>query len=142
MNCWKKYIASLDHYEQMRDDLACDAEAAQVPEELATNLEVGFEEAVVNVINYSGSEHIWIKTTVDAHFFNIEIIDHGVEFNPLVINDPRAFDDSPLEEREPGGFGIFLIKETFEKLEYAREDFEGASANHLSLSLRIDQNEI
>lgn len=142
MNNLKKYVASLDCYEQMREDLIRDVEAAQVPEALITNLEVGFEEAVVNVINYSGSENIWIKTDVDAHFFNIEIIDHGVEFNPLIVNDPRAFDDSPIEEREPGGFGIFLIKETFEKLAYSREDFDGQPANRLSLSLRIAQNEI
>ena len=141
MNCWKKYIASLDHYEQMRDDLSHDAEAAHVPEELATNLEVGFEEAVVNVINYSGSDNIWIKTDADDNFFNIELIDHGTPFNPLVVDDPRAFDDSPIEEREPGGFGIFLIKETFEKLEYSRAEFDGQPSNHLSLSMRLDRDE-
>ena len=141
MNDWKKYAASLDDYETMRNDLIAKAENAAVPDALMMKLEVGFEEAVVNVINYSGSENIWIKTDADDSFFNIELVDHGTPFNPLVVDDPRAFDDSPIEEREPGGFGIFLIKETFEKLEYSRADFNGQPANHLSLSLRLDGDE-
>ena len=141
MNDWKKYAASLDDYETMRNDLIAKAENAAVPDALMMKLEVGFEEAVVNVINYSGSENIWIKTDADDNFFNIELVDHGTPFNPLVVDDPRAFDDSPIEEREPGGFGIFLIKETFEKLEYSRADFNGQPANHLSLSLRLDGDE-
>ncbi len=141
MNAWKKYAASLDEYESMRDDMIANAESAAVPDALMMKLEVGFEEAVVNVINYSGSENIWIKTAADNDFFMIELIDRGAPFNPLLVNDPRAFDDSPIEDREPGGFGIFLIRETFDKLEYAFEDFDGQPSNHLSLSLRLDRDE-
>ena len=140
MNAWKKYAASLDEYETMRDDMIATAEGA-VPDALMMKLEVGFEEAVVNVINYSGSENIWIKTGAADKSFCIELVDLGVPFNPLVVNDPRAFDDAPIDEREPGGFGIFLIRETFDKLEYAFEDFDGRPANHLSLSLRLDRDE-
>lgn len=141
MNDWKKYAASLDEYEAMRDDMVADAEGAAVPDALMMKLEVGFEESVVNIINYSGSENIWIKTAAADNFFTIELIDRGAPFNPLDFNDPRAFDDSPIEEREPGGFGIFLIRETFDKLEYAFEEFDGQPSNHLSLSLRLDRDE-
>ena len=141
MSLWKKYVASLDDYATMRDDMIANAEDAAVPDALMMKLEIGFEEAVVNVINYSGSDNIWIKTDADDNFFNIELIDHGTPFNPLVVDDPRAFDDSPIEEREPGGFGIFLIKETFEKLEYSRAEFDGQPSNHLSLSMRLDRDE-
>ena len=138
---WKKYPASLDHYESMRADL--DDAAAELSEHLKMKLELGFEEAVVNVIDYAydieGS--IWIKTHRDEEFFNIEIIDLGRPFNPIEYNDARAEDHSPIEERELGGFGIFLIKKTFERLKYSREKFNGTSANHLSLSLRIDNDE-
>ena len=141
MDTWKKYGASLDEYETMRDDMIANAENAAVPDALMMKLEVGFEEAVVNVINYSGSENIWIKTGAGDNLFTVELVDCGAPFNPLVVNDPRASDDSPIEEREPGGFGIFLIKETFDELHYAFEDFDGQPANHLSLSLRLDRDE-
>ena len=139
MNDWKKYPASLDDFESMREQLNDTADSARLDPATMMKLELGFEEAVVNVINYSGSENIWIKTSADKNFFVIEIVDHGTPFNPL--DDPRAFDDSPIEEREPGGFGIFLIKENFDELNYAFEDFDGQPANHLSLSLRLDGDE-
>ncbi len=141
MDDWKKYPASLDDFESMREQLNDTADSARIDPATLMKLELGFEEAVVNVINYSGSENIWIKTAANNNFFVIEIVDHGTPFNPLDVDDPRAFDDSPIEEREPGGFGIFLIKENFDELHYAFEDFDGQPANHLSLSLRLDGNE-
>ena len=138
MNDWKCYPASLDDFEDMRIVLDEVADTVMIPPDIMIKLELGFEEAVVNVINYSGSDRIWIKVAAVDNRFNIEIVDHGVAFNPLVVNDPRASDDSPLDEREPGGFGIFLIKQTFDELDYRREMFEGAPANHLSLALRLD----
>ena len=142
MNDWKCYPASLDDFEDMRVQLDEVADALMIPPEIMIKLELGFEEAVVNVINYSGSDKVWIKVAVVDRIFKIEIVDHGIDFNPLIVNDPRASDDSPLEEREPGGFGIFLIKQTFDELDYRREIFEGAPANHLSLALRLNGDEI
>ena len=135
---WKKYPASLDFYEEMRDELAAVFDAAQLPEDVRMKTEIGFEEAVVNIINYAYEDDgdIRIKISFDDEFFNIELVDHGQPFNPLEHNDARAEDDSPIDMREPGGFGIFLLKKTFDKLNYSRENFNGKPANHLTLSLR------
>ena len=90
MNDWKCYPASLDDFEDMRVQLDEVADALMIPPEIMIKLELGFEEAVVNVINYSGSDKVWIKVAVVDRIFKIEIVDHGIDFNPLIVNDPRA----------------------------------------------------
>lgn len=143
MNGWRKYPASLDHFETMRADLDEAFDSARLPSELKLKLELGFEEAVVNVINYAYDVEgpVWIKTDADENFFTIEIADHGRAFNPIEFNDARSEDHSSVAERELGGFGIFLIKKTFERLDYSREKFKGRLANRLKLALRIARDE-
>ena len=49
-----------------------------------------------------------------------KIIDSGKEFDPT--QQPDADVTLPLEERQIGGLGIFLIRRVMEKVEYSRED--------------------
>ncbi|WDP87732.1 MAG: ATP-binding protein [Desulfobacter sp.] len=52
--------------------------------------------------------------------FEIEIRDNGKKFNPLEMADPDV--DAPLDERDPGGLGIFFVKQLSADVIYLRED--------------------
>ena len=89
-------------------------------------LELGFEEILVNIISYAYDYpgFVWVKTAEEGDCFRIEFADHGKPFDPL-IKDHRPLKDIPLDEKEPGGYGIFLVKKNFKLVEYRYEKLFG-----------------
>ena len=103
----------------------------ELPEEnLQVNLVV--EEIFANIVNYSKTEFI----TVNAEYVNstltLEFIDNGVEFNPLLKEDPSM--PNTIEEAEIGGFGIFLTKKMADKIDYHYINGE----NHLRILKKVE----
>ena len=133
---WKRYDADMKWYEHIREDVLAAAEQAGVSFRQPLKLELGFEEILVNIISYAYDDpgFVWVKTSEDGNCFRIEFADHGKPFDPLA-KDCRPPDDIPLEKREPGGYGIFLVKKNFRLVEYRYEEMFGQMANHLSLLL-------
>ncbi|PIP79736.1 MAG: histidine kinase [Ignavibacteria bacterium CG22_combo_CG10-13_8_21_14_all_37_15] len=86
-------------------------------------LRLAMEEILVNAINYSfldkNLHDIHIKITYDAERVCIEFLDDGIEFNPLTAPEPK---DIPLDERIPGGIGIYLVKTMMDTFEYKRSN--------------------
>ena len=50
----------------------------------------------------------------------MEIIDEGPPFDPLARPDPNT--TLGLDEREPGGLGVFLIKQLVSEVSYRRQE--------------------
>ena len=134
---WKRYDADMKWYEHIREDVLNAAEEAGVSPRQLLRLELGFEEILVNIISYAYEDpgFVWVKTRPEGDCFRIEFADHGRPFDPLA-KDCRPGNDVPLEEREPGGYGIFLVKKNFESVEYKYEELFGQMANHLSMLLK------
>ena len=111
---WQRYDADMKWYEHIREDVLAAAEEAGVSPRQQLRLELGFEEILVNIISYAYDYpgFVWVKTTEEGDCFRIEFADHGKPFDPLV-KDHRPLEEIPLEEREPGGYGIFLVKKNF-----------------------------
>lgn len=90
------------------------------------------EEIFVNIVNYSDADFI----KVDAHYENstltIDIMDNGIEFNPLLKEDPKMPD--MIEEAKIGGLGIHLTKELSDELDYKRINDE----NHLKIIKKVE----
>ena len=133
---WKRYDADMKWYERIRDDVMAAAEEAGLSLRQQLKLELGFEEILVNIISYAYDDpgYVWVKTAGEGNCFRIEFADHGKPFDPLE-KDRRPSEEIPLEEREPGGYGIFLVKKNFKSVEYKHEELFGQMANHLSLLL-------
>ena len=133
---WKRYDADMKWYEHIREDVLNAAEEAGVSPRQLLRLELGFEEILVNIISYAYDDpgFVWVKTSSEDGCFRIEFADHGKPFDPLE-RDRRPEKDMPLEEREPGGYGIFLVKQNFKSVEYKYEELFGKMANHLSMLL-------
>ena len=133
---WKRYDADMKWYERIRDDVMAAAEEAGVSLRQQLKLELGFEEILVNIISYAYEDpgYVWVKTAEEGDSFRIDFVDHGKPFDPLE-KDGRPSAEIPLEERKPGGYGIFLVKKNFKSVEYKHEELFGQMANHLSLLL-------
>ena len=136
---WHCFPTKQEAYEEIRSYVMTEAEAAGLSPRRQLQLELGMEEAVVNVIMHAyrvpGKIWLWVGRT-SAGRFAIDMLDHGTPFNPLT-EQPAIEKDVPLMEREPGGLGIVLMKKTFPVLTYAREEFQGKAGNHLHMELEI-----
>lgn len=90
----------------------------------AINLAV--EEAVVNSIMYAypEGEHGYVELAAQwdaaGHELAFVLQDQGVAFDPLA--QPEADTTLPLEERQPGGLGILLVREIMDDVSYQRSD--------------------
>ncbi|MER2138569.1 MAG: ATP-binding protein [Succiniclasticum sp.] len=133
---WKRYDADMKWFEHIREDVVAAAEEAGVSPRQQLKLELGFEEILVNIISYAYDDpgYVWVRTTEGDNDFRIEFADHGKPFDPLE-KDRRPAEDTPLEDREPGGYGIFLVKQNFKSVEYKYEEMFGHMANHMSMLL-------
>lgn len=101
-------------------------EAAGVEKKIAGKIRLACEEVLVNVIHYAYPTDIQGTLTVSYELTNegkdliIKVMDKGVPFNPLEKEDPDV--DLPLEERQIGGLGIFMVRNIMDDLTYTREN--------------------
>ena len=63
--------------------------------------------------------------------FSITFVDTGVEYNPLEAPEPDV--TLPLEKRQIGGLGIFIVKKFMDSLHYERK----GNKNVLTLTKKL-----
>jgi anti-sigma regulatory factor (Ser/Thr protein kinase) len=82
------------------------------------------DELLTNIISYGlkGSRHdpIILELDIVDEKLQIRITDGGNPFNPFDKPDPDL--DIPLEQRQPGGLGIYLVKEYMDEYSYEYRD--------------------
>ncbi len=81
------------------------------------------EEALLNIINYAypdekGDIEIRYDYNQPDNIMTLNIIDNGIAFNPLCEKDPDL--TVPVEDRQIGGLGIFMIKKIMDIVNYER----------------------
>ncbi|MBE6100717.1 MAG: ATP-binding protein [Selenomonas ruminantium] len=140
---WKDFPAQQDSYEEMLSyALAC-ADEAGVSMKRQLKLQLGFEEAVVNVISYAYEPEeegkVWLKVYADGNDLIIEIKDSGKPFNPLTKEDALANRPESLEETEIGGLGIAFMRRVFIDIAYHYGEEDGLYCNHLTLRFPMSQ---
>ena len=84
---------------------------------------VALEEMFVNIAHYAYPDSKG-KATIGMSFDNDEVeiylIDSGIPFNPLEKEDPNV--KASIEEREVGGLGIFMVKQSMDECHYERRN--------------------
>lgn len=94
----------------------------KLPEKTLLDLNLALEELVTNIISYSyddNSEHLITVTFARrGDLITVTITDDGLPFNPL--DHPAPTKNNTIEELEPGGLGIHLIKKLTDSLHYSR----------------------
>jgi anti-sigma regulatory factor (Ser/Thr protein kinase) len=113
--------------------IAGEAEAWGLHPQRLMQLELAVEEAVVNICLYAyevppGELLVRVGSAEDQ--FVVELIDEGVPFDPLAVDEPDL--RAPAGERQVGGLGIFLVRRVMDEVAYRRD---GAS-NILRLVIR------
>lgn len=90
----------------------------------ANDLQLILEEALINIINYSGSYDVEIRCFAEDSFI-IEITDCGKEFDMTA--------HSRGEELTVGGYGVKLIKKIMDDVSYQRRN----GINFLRMTKRL-----
>ncbi|MDQ5987204.1 MAG: Serine-protein kinase RsbW [Syntrophus sp. SKADARSKE-3] len=85
-------------------------------------IELCLEEVLVNIINYAypdspGDFEIACRMT-DNGTLIIDIIDQGIPFDVLSVDDPNTA--ATVDERRIGGLGIFFVKQLMDDVQYHR----------------------
>ncbi len=139
---WQKFPATREDYYSMLDFVMEAAKKAGVPENRQIYLELGFEEAAANIINYAYSEkqdgEILIRAYREAEHFFVELKDSGVPFNPLTnIKDVEKTSD--LEAAKVGGLGISFMRRVFDEMTYHFGRDGELFCNHLKLGMELSE---
>ena len=103
----------------------------ELPEEnLQVNLIV--EEIFVNIVNYSKTDFITVNVEYEKPTLILEFIDEGIQFNPLLKEDPEI--PTTIDDAQIGGLGILLTKEMADELYYHYTNGE----NHLKIIKKVE----
>lgn len=100
-------------------------DANKCPETLKMAMLVAVEEIFVNIAHYAyggtpGEAVIRLDIVPDPKCCRIVFRDKGIPYNPLEKADPDI--TLSAEERQIGGLGIYMVKQSMDKVEYRYED--------------------
>lgn len=120
--CQKVFAAKKEFYPEILSFILQQAQKAKLADLLT--LQFAVEEIVINIISYaypSGiNGEVEVKCWVEKERFYLQLIDWGIEFNPLCAADkPSA---ASLEDMPVGGLGIFLTTNLLNDINYSRAD--------------------
>lgn len=119
-------IAKLDLEVKMEEMKRVKAFALSIASEAGLNkrqtqdLHLIAEEAMSNIVNYSGATTMSISTWQENNRLYVAFIDNGAPFDPTQYPSPNL--NVPASERKIGGLGIYYIRTLTDSMEYRRED--------------------
>ena len=85
-------------------------------------LQLALEEAVVNICEYAYERppgEIVVTVEPSSRRFAVELVDEGVPFDPLAVDEPDL--RSEAAERPIGGLGILLVRRVLDEVTYRRD---------------------
>ena len=88
--------------------------------EILYDVQLAVDEACTNIITH-GYQHlnpgsVILDLEIEPDKLTVSLTDFGHSFEPS--NAPIPDIHAPLEERELGGYGLFLIKQTMDEMDY------------------------
>lgn len=101
------------------------ADAVQLDAKRAYGLRLAVDEVATNIIihGYEGSEQqgdLAVCCDIGDDSLSITFEDTGSPFDPGTIAEPEGV-DRPLEERQMGGLGVFLVRRNVDEWRYERK---------------------
>ena len=131
--------AELEQLQTVQDFIAEELESRDCPMKAQFQIEVAVEEIFVNIAHYAyggkpGEAAIGLDVIPNPKSCRIVFRDKGVPYNPLEKPDPDI--TLSAEERQIGGLGIYMVKQSMDKVEYRYED----GCNILTIEKNIDDS--
>ena len=135
------FPADMEYYQAMLGFVTAQAKACGIPQARCMKLELGFEEAAVNIIHYAYEAKtpgkLWISIWKEPGKFFLELANGGKQFNPLQCQEPEKQSHRPLEAVTAGGWGIHFIRKSFDEVFYRSALLEGAPGNFLTMVMHL-----
>jgi len=117
---------------ELGNDLAELAKLSEALDQLGTRYDLSprtisevnlaLEEIVTNIISYGfdgpGDHRITICLSMEDRQLTSQVEDNGRPFDPLQVAEPDV--TAALEDREPGGLGILLVRKLMDDVSYSR----------------------
>ncbi len=115
----RNQLSDLDTLDDLLDRFG---KEGRLPPATMAELRVVCDDIVSNVINHGfpqGGDHdIEVGVELTGRRLVVTVSDDGVAFNPLAVAPPDTI--LPLEQREPGGLGIHLVRSLTDETTYGR----------------------
>ena len=128
--------AKLENVPRAMDCIRQAAQEAGIDAKVAYQIQVAVDEACANVVHhaYEGMEpgDIEISCFLATDRLVIHIRDWGQSFVPDEVPEPDVA--APLEERDLGGLGLFLIHQFMDEVQFK---FDPKQGNELTMSKRL-----
>jgi len=107
-----------DFVNQQLEELAC-------PMKAQMQINIAIDELFSNIAHYSynpeiGQATVRVEVMENPLAVSITFIDNGVPFDPLSKEDPDL--TLSAEERQIGGLGIYMVKESMDEIIYEYKD--------------------
>lgn len=102
------------------DFLEATLAAGKIPELMHAPVHLAVDEALQNIISYSGAAAITLMIEAADAYVAVTIADDGEPFDPLTAPAPDV--TAGLDEREVGGLGIYLIRQSMDEVSYTYRD--------------------
>jgi serine/threonine-protein kinase RsbW len=115
------HVSATSHgVRQVVDALDGFCSAERLPEDVVWRLRVALDEVLANVVSHGAHgavpADIEVQFRRDGDVVEITIADNGAAFNPLWASAPDI--TTPLDQRQPGGVGILLVKNLVDEVLY------------------------
>jgi serine/threonine-protein kinase RsbW len=134
------FPATLDSLARISEFITNATTRAGVDDHAAWQVQLAVDEAATNIIQHGYDQHapgdIDLSWKVDGGQLVVTLRDRGRRFNPDDVPAPDI--TSPLEERQPGGLGIYLMSRLMDTVRFEFDDQEG---NLLTMTKRISLSE-
>jgi len=105
---------------------------------VAYQVNVSIDELLTNTISYGFADgaqrEIRIDLSIDGDRLVVRIEDDARQFDLTETDPTKADTNSALEERTPGGLGIFLVHQMMDSVSYSREN----NKNVVVLGKKVD----
>lgn len=129
--------AARENYERFMAFIESRLHHARVSPRDRAKLLTACEEVTVNIINYAytaGEGNLRVAFDATPDTIRITFVDAGTPFNPLERPDAAA--RRSLEDLQPGGFGIYIVKKLMDDVRYEYRD----NKNILQIITHISDN--
>lgn len=100
-------------------------EALNCPMKAQMQIDIAIDELFSNIARYAynpetGPATVRVEVIEEPLAVIITFIDKGIPYDPLKQEDPNT--KLPIEEREEGGLGIYMVKKTMDEVTYSYEN--------------------
>jgi serine/threonine-protein kinase RsbW len=121
------FTRELDSLPQVLDLVESFFAQARLDQKDQYPIELAIEEVFTNFVehNSGGSDGISIRIRRDGGVVSIVLTDYDAPRFDVTKDAPQVRINAPLDAREPGGLGLYLVRKMMDTIEYRHENGAG-----------------